>query len=194
VGSPLESRYRAASGGSARLAAAQADAPANSAPGAACDRIDALRRDGARQRLPPHHGAPAGAQERTLNAESFAIGTRAGAGAIPADFARRTLVWAAHHIPDHDRARPWRAAYRRCYPRPRRTHYMPAAVGLRPPASSRGRRREKAIIRSSGCAISQSASDAQVNDILADPPHKGAPARPDFNRREPIPMLHQRPA
>jgi hypothetical protein len=53
--------------------------------------------------------APAGEQEATLNGESFAIGTLAGAGAVPADFARRALAWAARQIPNHDPRRPWRA-------------------------------------------------------------------------------------
>lgn len=52
--------------------------------------------------------APAGEQETTLNGEAFAIGTLAGAGAIPIDFARRTLVWAARQIRDYDPRRPWR--------------------------------------------------------------------------------------
>jgi hypothetical protein len=51
--------------------------------------------------------APAGKQEATLNAQSFAIGTLAGAGAIPADFARRALIWAASQIRSFDPARPW---------------------------------------------------------------------------------------
>jgi hypothetical protein len=55
-------------------------------------------------------GAPPGEQESVLNAEPFAIGTLAGAGAIPADFALRVLKWAAHRIPDYDSRRPWRAA------------------------------------------------------------------------------------
>jgi hypothetical protein len=54
--------------------------------------------------------AAAGEQERTLNAEAFAIGTLAGAGAIPADFARRALVWAACQIRNYDPRRPWRPA------------------------------------------------------------------------------------
>jgi hypothetical protein len=66
--------------------------------------------------------------------------------------------------------------------------------GCGPPASSRGRRREKAIYSLLRVRHQPERVGAQVNDILADPPHKGAPARPDFNRREPIPMLHQRPA
>jgi hypothetical protein len=53
--------------------------------------------------------APAGQQEATLNGECFAIGTLAGAGAIPVDFARRALIWAARQMPDYDRRRPWRA-------------------------------------------------------------------------------------
>lgn len=53
--------------------------------------------------------APSGTQEATLNAECFSIGTLAGAGAIPPDFARRTLIWAAHRMLDHDPRRPWRA-------------------------------------------------------------------------------------
>jgi putative DNA primase/helicase len=52
--------------------------------------------------------APPGQQETTLNAECFALGTLAGAGAIPSDFARRVLIWAAHQMPDHDPCRPWR--------------------------------------------------------------------------------------
>src|SRR3954471_617174 len=51
--------------------------------------------------------APAGEQEATFNGECFAIGTLAGAGAIPAEFARRALAWAAHQMPSHDRRRPW---------------------------------------------------------------------------------------
>jgi hypothetical protein len=54
--------------------------------------------------------APAGEQEATLNTESFAIGTLAGAGGIPADFARRALIWAARQMRDHDPRRPWRPA------------------------------------------------------------------------------------
>ena len=52
--------------------------------------------------------APAGEQEGTLNGEAFGIGTLAGAGAVPADFARRALAWAALRIPNHDPRRPWR--------------------------------------------------------------------------------------
>ena len=52
--------------------------------------------------------APPGEQEATLNGEAFAIGTLAGAGGIPGDFARRALIWAARRIPDYDRRRPWR--------------------------------------------------------------------------------------
>jgi hypothetical protein len=53
--------------------------------------------------------APAGEQETTLNSEAFAIGTLAGAGAIPSDFARRALIWVARKIPDYDHRHPWRA-------------------------------------------------------------------------------------
>ncbi|MGH7093734.1 MAG: hypothetical protein ACREFB_09400, partial [Stellaceae bacterium] len=49
-----------------------------------------------------------GAQERTLNAETFSIGTLAGAGAIPADLALRALLRAASGMPDHDPHLPWR--------------------------------------------------------------------------------------
>jgi hypothetical protein len=49
-----------------------------------------------------------GQQERTLNAECFSIGTLAGAGAVPADIALRTLLRAAATIPDFDPARTWR--------------------------------------------------------------------------------------
>jgi len=52
--------------------------------------------------------APAGEQEATLHGEAFSIGTLAGAGGIPADFARRSLLWAARQIPSHDDRRPWR--------------------------------------------------------------------------------------
>ena len=49
-----------------------------------------------------------GEQEATLNGEAFAIGTLAGASAIPADFARRVLVWAAEQMISYDPRRPWR--------------------------------------------------------------------------------------
>jgi hypothetical protein len=52
--------------------------------------------------------APSGQREATLNAECFTIGTLAGAGGIPSDFARRALMWAARQIPDYDHRRPWR--------------------------------------------------------------------------------------
>lgn len=51
--------------------------------------------------------APAGEQEMTLNGECFSIGTLAGAGAIPANFARKVLLWTARQMRDHDRRRPW---------------------------------------------------------------------------------------
>ena len=53
-------------------------------------------------------GAPNGEQEATINGQSFAIGTLAGAGGIPSDFARRVLIWAAGKVPDFDPRRPWR--------------------------------------------------------------------------------------
>jgi hypothetical protein len=53
--------------------------------------------------------APARKQVFTFNGECFSIGTLAGAGAIPCDFALRALIWAARQIPDYDRRRPWRA-------------------------------------------------------------------------------------
>lgn len=53
--------------------------------------------------------APDGQQESTLNAEAFAIGTLAGASAIPAEFARRTLLWAGSQIRTYDARHPWRA-------------------------------------------------------------------------------------
>lgn len=52
--------------------------------------------------------AAPGEQEMTVNSECFALGTLAGAGAAPAEFARRALVWAARQIVSHDRGRPWR--------------------------------------------------------------------------------------
>jgi hypothetical protein len=51
-----------------------------------------------------------GEQEATLHAQCFAIGTLAGAGAIPADFARRELLWVARQMPDYNPRRPWRAS------------------------------------------------------------------------------------
>jgi hypothetical protein len=53
-------------------------------------------------------GAPNGDQERTLNAECFSIGALAGAGAVPAGIALRTLLRAANTMPDHDPHLPWR--------------------------------------------------------------------------------------
>jgi putative DNA primase/helicase len=52
--------------------------------------------------------APGGEQEATLNSEAFSIGTLAGAGGVPADFAKKILVWAARQMRDHDPQRPWR--------------------------------------------------------------------------------------
>jgi hypothetical protein len=53
--------------------------------------------------------ALAGTQAVTLNAEVFSIGKLAGAGGIPADFARRVLIWAARQLQSYDHRRPWRA-------------------------------------------------------------------------------------
>jgi hypothetical protein len=50
-----------------------------------------------------------GEQERTLNAESFSIGTLAGTGALPAGLALQALLHAARSMPDHDPRWPWRA-------------------------------------------------------------------------------------
>jgi hypothetical protein len=52
--------------------------------------------------------APAGQQETTLNAECYSIGTLAGARAIPQDFARASLLWAAENMTSYDPRRPWR--------------------------------------------------------------------------------------
>jgi hypothetical protein len=54
--------------------------------------------------------APAGSQEATLNGECFAIGTLAGAGGVPAGFARDVLQLAASRIVSYDPRRPWRAS------------------------------------------------------------------------------------
>jgi putative DNA primase/helicase len=54
--------------------------------------------------------APNGEQEATLNGEAFRIGTLAGAGGLPADFARRTLHWAASQVRNYDSRRPWSPA------------------------------------------------------------------------------------
>ena len=51
--------------------------------------------------------APAGEQEATLNGEAYSIGTLAGAGAIPANFARHALIWAGSQIRSYDPRRPW---------------------------------------------------------------------------------------
>jgi hypothetical protein len=53
-------------------------------------------------------GASNGEQEATINGEVFAIGTLAGAGGIPPDFARRVLIWAARQVQSYDHRRPWR--------------------------------------------------------------------------------------
>jgi hypothetical protein len=52
--------------------------------------------------------APHGEQERTLNAQSFALGTLAGANALPPELTLRTLLRAANAMPDYDPAFPWR--------------------------------------------------------------------------------------
>jgi hypothetical protein len=52
--------------------------------------------------------APEGEQEATVNGEAFAIGTLAGAGGIPAGFARRSLIWAVRQVRSYDARRPWR--------------------------------------------------------------------------------------
>jgi hypothetical protein len=51
--------------------------------------------------------APNGEQEASLNDECFAIGTLAGAGGIPAGFARDILRWAAGKLVSYDARRPW---------------------------------------------------------------------------------------
>lgn len=48
-----------------------------------------------------------GEQEATINGEAFAIGTLAGAGAVPTDFARNVLIWAVRQVPSYDPRRPW---------------------------------------------------------------------------------------
>jgi hypothetical protein len=52
-------------------------------------------------------GAPKGEQEATLNGEAFSIGTLAGAGGVPTDFACKVLLWAASQMPNYKPA-PWR--------------------------------------------------------------------------------------
>jgi hypothetical protein len=54
--------------------------------------------------------APDGEQEATVNAEAYSIGTLAGAGAVPTEFARNVLHWAAARMPSHDPRRPWHPA------------------------------------------------------------------------------------
>jgi putative DNA primase/helicase len=58
--------------------------------------------------------ASEGQQEATLNGEAFAIGTLAGAGAVPPDFALSVLLYAAGQIQDYDLRRPWRPAEIQC--------------------------------------------------------------------------------
>jgi hypothetical protein len=60
--------------------------------------------DGAARRI---ISATNGEQEATINGEAFAIGTLAGAGRLPADFALRVLIWAGRQIPSYDPHRPW---------------------------------------------------------------------------------------
>jgi len=55
-------------------------------------------------------GAPAGAQETTLNGEAFSIGQLAGGGVIPAGPALDGLLWAARRMPSLDPRRPWSPA------------------------------------------------------------------------------------
>ena len=52
--------------------------------------------------------APMGQQERALNAESFSVGTAAGAGLLPTDIALRALIKAAQAMPNYDPRLPWR--------------------------------------------------------------------------------------
>jgi len=51
--------------------------------------------------------APDGSQHVTLRDESFAIGTLAGAGGIPADFARAALIDAGCGMVSYDRRNQW---------------------------------------------------------------------------------------
>ncbi|HYU12198.1 MAG TPA: hypothetical protein VEK82_06455 [Stellaceae bacterium] len=51
--------------------------------------------------------APNGTQESTLNSEAWSIGTLAGAGGIPPDFARRVLLYVASRLQSYDPRRPW---------------------------------------------------------------------------------------
>ena len=52
--------------------------------------------------------APNGKQEWTLNAQSFAIGTAAGAGIVPVALALDILLTAARALQNYDASRPWR--------------------------------------------------------------------------------------
>ena len=77
-------------------------------------------------------GAGNGEQEATLNGEAFAIGTLAGTGGIPADFARRVLIWAADQLISYDPRRPWRAG------EARQKVERAFAAGLRSPRRATG--------------------------------------------------------
>ena len=48
--------------------------------------------------------APDGEQEATLNSECYSLGTLAGAGGIPRDFAQDALIWAARQMPSYSPA------------------------------------------------------------------------------------------
>ena len=54
--------------------------------------------------------APDGQQHVTLRREAFRIGTLAGAGGIPADFARRALIDAGESMTSHRPKEPWDAS------------------------------------------------------------------------------------
>jgi Bifunctional DNA primase/polymerase, N-terminal len=85
--------------------------------------------DGAVRRI---IGARNGEQEASLNGEAFAIGTLAGAGGIPPDFARRVLMWAADQLISYDPRRPWRAG------EARQKVERAFAAGLRSPRRATG--------------------------------------------------------
>jgi AAA domain len=67
-----------------------------------------LRRGGNQLRRDAIAHAPAGEQERTLNAECSSIGTLAGAAAVPADLALSAPLRAGAAMPSHDPRHSWR--------------------------------------------------------------------------------------
>jgi hypothetical protein len=107
LGRTLWARLAARTRPNSAVAAGRSDRPRCAAAPQPVDGLDPYAEaalDGACRAI---IGAPNGEQESTLNGECFSIGTLAGAGCIPADFARDTLHWAARQIVSYDPKRKW---------------------------------------------------------------------------------------